>query len=149
MAYELRWQRDLRRHLLTHFPKVQFIATTHSPITAQETLSEGGNVSVVRWVNGEAHILNNPIPRLEWRYDQLLTSELFGFGSDRSQQAEAKLYERLTLIRNSDRSPDQEARLRELDEFVESLPTASSPSAQSFEELMMNFARDLPSGVAR
>src|SRR5262249_23464156 len=36
-----RWQRKLRRHLLEHFPKVQFIATTHSPVTAQETLSEG------------------------------------------------------------------------------------------------------------
>jgi len=143
------WQRDLRRQMLEHFPKVQFIATTHSPITAQETLSEGGNVAVVRWADGEAHILNNPIPRLYWRYDQLLTSELFEFGSDRSAEAEKKLHERVELIRNPNRSPDQDKRLRELDEFVASLPTARSPSAQSFEELMMNFARDLPSGVPR
>ena len=57
-----RWQRNLRRHLLTQFPNVQFIATTHSPVTAQETLAEGGNVAVVRWEGGEAHILNRPIP---------------------------------------------------------------------------------------
>jgi len=144
-----RWQRDLRQHLLNHFPKVQFIATTHSPVTAQETLSQGGNVAVVRWDHDEAYILNRPIPTREWRYDQLLASELFGFGSDRSQQAEAKLYERLTLIRNTNRSAEQEARLRELDEFVASLPTAQTPSAQSFEELMIDLAKDFPSGVAR
>jgi energy-coupling factor transporter ATP-binding protein EcfA2 len=144
-----RWQRELRRHLLNHFPNVQFIATTHSPVTAQETLSQGGNVAVVRWAKDEAHILNRPIQMREWRYDQLLASELFGFGSDRSQQAEAKLYERLELIRTSNRTAEQETRLRELDEFVASLPTASTPSAQSFEELMMDIAKDIPSGVAR
>jgi len=144
-----RWQRELRRHLLDHFPKVQFIATTHSPVAAQEALSEGGNVVVVCWEHDEAHILNRPIPSGEWRYDQLLASELFGFGSDRSQQAEAKLYERLTLIRNTNRSAEQDTRLRELDEFVASLPTARSPSAQSFEELMMGLAKDFPSGVTR
>jgi predicted ATP-binding protein involved in virulence len=144
------WQRSVRRRLLEVFPKVQFIATTHSPITAQETLSEGGNVAVVRWVNGEAEIRNNPIPSIEWRYDQLLASDLFaGFSSDRSKKTEDILYERVALIRNSSRSREQEARLRELDEFVTLLPTASSPNAQSFEELMMNFARDLPSGVPR
>jgi predicted ATP-binding protein involved in virulence len=144
------WQRDLRRRLQAHFPNVQFIATTHNPVTAQDALSEGGStVAVVRWENDEAHILNNPIPRGEWRSDQLLESELFGFGSDRSQPAEKKLYERVALLRNSNRSAEQEARLRELDQFVASLPTARSPSAQTFEELMMNLARDIPSGVAR
>ena len=97
----------------------------------------------------EAHILNHPIPRRGWRFDQLLTSPLFGLGSERSQQAEMKLYERLVLIRTPNRSAEQEARLRELDEFAASLPTASSLSAESFEELMMNLARDFPSGVAR
>ena len=144
-----RWQRDLRKHLLKHFPKVQFIATTHSPVTAQEALSEGGTVAVVRWEDDEAHILNHAIQRREWRYDQLLASELFGFGSERSKEAEAKLYERLVLIRTPNRSPDEEARLRKLDEFVASLPTARSPSAQSFEELMRDFAKDFPKGVER
>jgi hypothetical protein len=141
--------RYLPKSWVAHNPKVQFIATTHSPVTAQEALSEGGTVAVVRWENGEAHILNSPIPRQEWRYDQLLASELFEFGSERSQQAEAKFSERLELIRNPNRSPDQEARLRELDEFVASLPTARSPSSQTFEELMRDFVREFPRGVAR
>ncbi len=96
----------------------------------------------MRWENDEAHILNDPLPRGEWSYDQLVTSELFGFGSDLSLRAEAKLYERLELIRNPHRSPEQEARLRDLQEFVAALPTASTPSAQSIEELMLDLAGD-------
>jgi predicted ATP-binding protein involved in virulence len=144
-----RWQRDLAKRLLTHFPSVQFIATTHSPITAQEALAEGCNVAVVRWQDHEARILNRPIPSQKWRFDQLLVSELFGFFSDRSKEAEEKLVERIKLIRNPNRSAEQDARLRELDQWVESLPTARSPTAQSFEDLMMDFARDFEKGVRR
>ena len=137
------------KHLLDCFPKVQFSIgpTTDSPTTAQETLSEGGNVAVVRWVDGEAHILDNPVPEGEWRSDQLLESELFEFGADRSLSTEEKLYERVALSRTTKRTAEQEARLRELDEFVASLPTAPSPRAQSFEDLMMRLAKDYPKGM--
>ena len=144
-----RWQRDLAKRLLTHFPKVQFIATTHNPVTAQEALAEGYNVAVVRWEDHEARILNRPIPSGKWRFDQVLVSDLFGFDSDRNQETERKLGERIKLIRNPNRSPEQEAQLRELDAFVASLPTAHSPGAQSFEDLMMAFARDFQKGVPR
>lgn len=143
------WQRDLRDRLLTNFPKVQFIATTHSPITAQETLSEGGNVTVVRWVGNEAHILNRLIPADSWRYDQLLVSDLFGLASDRSRQAEAIFDERVKLLETPNRSAKQEARLRELNEFVARLPTASSPIAQRFEDLTSKFVKDFPQSVTR
>jgi len=143
------WQRDLRWHMLEHFPKVQFIATTHSPITAQEALSEGGKVVVVHWVDGEAHILKNPVKRGEWRSDQLLESELFEFRADRSKQTEDKIYKRVELSRNPSRSPEQEEELRKLDEFVAALPTAPSPDIQSFEDLMISLAKDYPSGLVR
>jgi hypothetical protein len=144
-----RWQRDLRRRLLKQFPNVQFIATTHNPVMAQEALSEGGTVAVVRWAaDGEAEIVKHPLPRGEWSYDQVVTSDIIGFGSDMSLQVEAKLYERLDLIRNSHRTDEQEARLQELHEFVARLPT-NTPSAQSFEDLMMNLAADFPSRVSQ
>ncbi|MCU1329122.1 MAG: hypothetical protein JWN34_4492 [Bryobacterales bacterium] len=143
------WQRDLREHMLDHFPRVQFIATTHSPITAQETLSEGGAVAVVRWLNDEAQLVNNPIPAREWRFDQLLTSKLFELGSDRSQQAEEKFDERLALMQMPSRTPEQNARLRELNKFVASLPTARSPSAQRFDDLISEFIEKFPEGVTR
>jgi hypothetical protein len=144
-----RWQRDLAKLLRTHFPKVQFIATTHNPVTALEALAEGGNVAVVRWEDHEAHILNRPVPSGPWRVDQVMVSDLFGFDSDRNQETERKLGERIKLIRNPNRSREQEEQLRELDAFVASLPTAHSPGAQSFEDLMMAFAKDFQKGVPR
>jgi len=143
------WQRELRRHLLIHFPKVQFIATTHSPITAQEALSEGGSISVARWEDGEARILDNPLPRREWRYDQLVTSELFDLGSARSVDAQQRLEERRDLLRIRNRSEHEQRRLRELDEFVASLPTSSTPIEQQLEDLMRGFTRDFPGGAPR
>ena len=144
-----RWQRQIRSQLLRHFPNVQFIATTHSPVVAQETLSAGGNVCVLRWEGGEVHILNDPLPSNEWRYDQVLASELFGFSTDRSPQAEALLEERLNLIRRDELSPAEQARLRELDTFAAKLPTARTPSAQQLEDLMMRFIDDFPEALAK
>jgi energy-coupling factor transporter ATP-binding protein EcfA2 len=143
------WQREIRQRLLSNFPKLQFIATTHSPTAAQETLAEGGNVTVLQWVGNEAHISNRPIPPDSWRYDQLLVSDLFGLGSDRSMQAEAVLDERLKLLETPNRSPKQKARLHELNELVGHLPTARSPLAQRFEDLTSQFVKDFPQSVTR
>lgn len=135
------WQRQVRAHLRTHFPNVQFIATTHSPVTAQETLAAGGNIVVVRWENDEAIILNNPIPQSEWRVDQLLTSDLFGFASARGPKAEAMMKERVSLIKKKKRTPAEEQRLGQLDKYVLNLPTSHSPAEQRFEDLMKKVAK--------
>ncbi len=131
----------VRSHLRTHFPNVQFIATTHSPITAQETLAAGGNIVVVRWEDDQSVILNNPIPKSEWRVDQLLTSDLFGFESARGPDAEAQMRERTYLIRKRSKTPAERQRLKELDDYVLSLPTSNSPAEQKFEDLMRKVAK--------
>ncbi|KQN07542.1 hypothetical protein ASE85_18275 [Sphingobium sp. Leaf26] len=143
-----RWQRDLRRHMLQHFPKIQFIATTHSPITAQDAIAEGGTVAVVRWCDGAAEVLNNPLPREQWRIDQLVTSELFGFSAPRPRGAEAKLERRVEIIRKKRMTRREKEELAELDEFVAGLPTERSAGEANFERLMMDYARDFPGGAA-
>jgi len=141
LHFHPRWQRLVRSHLRTHFPNVQFIATTHSPITAQETLAAGGNIVVVRWEDDQSVILNNPIPKSEWRVDQLLTSDLFGFESARGPDAEAQMRERTYLIRKRSKTPAERQRLKELDDYVLSLPTSNSPAEQKFEDLMRKVAK--------
>jgi energy-coupling factor transporter ATP-binding protein EcfA2 len=136
-----RWQRLVRSFLMKHFPSVQFIATTHSPVTAQETLAAGENVVVVRWEDNQAVILNRPIPNNEWRVDQLLTSDLFGFHSARGPTAEKLMNERIFLIRKKKRTADENRRLEQLDAYVTNLPTSHSPTEQKFEDLMVKVAR--------
>jgi hypothetical protein len=141
LHFHPRWQRQVRTHLRAHFPNVQFIATTHSPVTAQETLAAGGNIVVVRWEGDRTIIINNPIPQSDWRVDQLLTSDLFGFESARGPKAEVVMKERVSLIKKKRRTPTEERRLKHLDKYVLDLPTSHSPAEQRFEDLMKKVAR--------
>ncbi|GJD97683.1 AAA family ATPase [Methylobacterium iners] len=136
-----KWQRSLRGHLERHFPNIQFIATTHSPITAQETLAAGGKVAVVRWCGEESVIDNDPIAPREWRFDQVLTSELFGFETSRGPEAERLLKERRSLLRKRRLSDTDKVRLRELDEYEASLPTAATVEDQEFEDWLLKLGR--------
>jgi hypothetical protein len=141
LHFHPRWQRLVRSHLRKHFPNVQFIATTHSPVTAQETLAAGDNVVVVRWEGDQAVIVNRPMPSEEWRVDQLLTSDLFNFGSARGPMAEKLINERFQLIRKKKRTNREELRLKQLDKYVLGLPTSYSPIEQKFEDLMRKAAK--------
>lgn len=130
------WQRSLRAHLLEHFPNVQFIATTHSPVTAQESIAAGANVSVVRWNDDEAVIINNPLPQNEWRVDQVLVSDLFDFNSARSPAAEVKLERRKRLISKARLTAAEKIELKGLDEFALALPTELSPEEQRVRDAL-------------
>ena len=129
-----RWQRTIRSHLLKHFPKVQFIATTHSPVTAQETLSEGGRVAVVQWEGSGASIDSDPLPGREWRIDQLMTSALFRFGMPRSLSAEERMKRRAELSQIKKPSVADKRELAELDAFAASLPFSDPEVGDIFAE---------------
>ena len=136
-----RWQRDLRSRLSDHFPNVQFIATTHSPFTAQEALQSRSNLCLVCELDGDrgSEIISDPIPSGDWRVDQIATSKLFGYISRRSQKVEEELESRRKLVKKVTLTPEEEAELKRLDSVAASLPTASSPEDQQLQ----NEARDL------
>ncbi len=138
------WQRNLRQHLLRHFPGIQFIGTTHSPVMAQETLAAGGNIALVHSRDGHGLISNQPLPPSEWRFDQILTSELFGFGTSRGPRAEELLEERRSLLRKGNRSSKEQTRLKELNAFADCLPIGGTHQQVAYDELM-----EAVSGVAR
>lgn len=96
------WQRELRRNLTLHFPNVQFIATAHSPLMAQDYLDQ--NLVLLRLdpAEGEVVIDNDPAVVRDWSVDQLLTSELFGLASARSPATSAAVSRRLDLLAKGD-----------------------------------------------
>jgi energy-coupling factor transporter ATP-binding protein EcfA2 len=132
------WQRSLRAHLVEHFPAVQFIATTHSPVTAQESIAAGENVNVVRWDGREANIINNPLEANEWRVDQVLVSDLFNFGAARSLEAETKLARRTSLIQKRSLTSKERRELSRLDAVAARLPAALSPKEQRVRDALRN-----------
>ena len=117
-----RWQRKIRETLAAHFPRVQFIATAHSPLMAQSSLD--ANVAVVRRSGGHAEIVNDPVLISAWRLDQLVTSDLFGLDSARSPAVERQQRRRAELLEKPELSPAERAELDALDQQALGMPTA-------------------------
>lgn len=117
-----RWQLRLIEDLTPHFPKVQFIATAHSPLMVQANTD--ANLAVLQHKDGQVVIENEPYFVRNWRVDQILTSDLFGLTSTRNPRIEGLITERNTLLDKLQRTPKEEKRLRKLERELDNLPTA-------------------------
>ena len=76
-----KWQRTVIDKLSQHFPKAQFIATSHSPLIVQAALDKKANIVVCRKEGDKVIIDNDPDEVKGWRIDQILTSDLFELSS--------------------------------------------------------------------
>jgi len=138
-----RWQRDIREHLIGHFPNTQFIATAHSPLMAQCSL--GANLAVLHKTGDHAEILNDPAIIREWRLDQVVTSELFGLNSSRPPEVEKLIERRRVLAERTELTVSEQLELENLDEKVDALPTAESTEDQRAMEIIRLAAETLTS----
>lgn len=128
------WQREIGLWLKRHFPRVQFIVTTHSPFIPQIaddnglfTLRRHPNTHVVQAEQEETSVRG-------WRADQIL-SILFETSSMYDPETELKLreYGRLKALEQMGRLPaDQVARFAELQAWVEHY---LAPSGDTREEM--------------
>lgn len=125
------WQRTIRKHLTKHFPAVQFIATAHSPLMAQDALDT--NLAVIRDIGGQATIVSDPAVVKTWRLDQIITSELFGLSSARGPDVERAMSRRVELSQKKDLSATEKAELRTLDRFAHALPTAEGDDQKAMD----------------
>jgi len=133
-----RWQRQIMEYLTEHFPKIQFIATAHSPLMVQAATD--ANLAVLQQQGGRVVIENQPRFVESWRVDQILTSELFGVTSARSPRIERLIAERNTLLDKLARSPAEERRLKKLEHELDNLPTAERHEDQEAMDLIRQAA---------
>lgn len=120
------WQRHVGHWFVKHFPNMQFIVTTHSPLVCQAAI----HGTIWRLPDPGSQQPNYQITRdsEEWKrlvYGNVLeaySTDLFGDNIDRSLEAQAK-YERVAELSTKDLdeplSPDEEA---ELDQLIAELP---------------------------
>ncbi|WP_158258117.1 AAA family ATPase [Sphingopyxis lindanitolerans] len=132
------WQRSIRRHLTTHFPAVQFIATAHSPLMAQDALDT--NLAVLHADCGEVAIVSDPAVVKNWRLDQILTSELFGLESARPIAVEKVIERRNALATKSRLSAEESTELAQLNAQVHNLPTAEREEDQRAMDIIRRAA---------
>ena len=117
------WQRRLLGFLKAKLPNFQIIATTHSPLTAQQA-GEGELIILRR--NEENTIEAQPFASAPntMLLHQLLLSPVFGVSSDESYETEQKKaeYEELKY------SKGNKKRLKELTKEIEAMPQVVRPN---------------------
>jgi hypothetical protein len=127
-----KWQRYIIGRLHQQFPKVQFIATTHSPLctagTADLTEEQCQLVALSRSRNTvEPECL--PLPR-GLRADQILTSNAFDLDDTRNPEIGEKVAEFRELFGKSRLTPTEKRRFNLLRRYIDD----RVPEAGQFEE---------------
>jgi predicted ATP-binding protein involved in virulence len=101
------WQRHVIRDLGRTFPRMQFIATSHSPMVAGGLADE--SVLVLKDGENGIAVSAETASVKGWRADQILTSDLFGLPTSRNIEAEA-LMTKYALLLNERGPNDPEVR---------------------------------------
>jgi tetratricopeptide (TPR) repeat protein len=139
------WQRLLPDLIRERFPRVQFLATSHSPlmvgslrpgelfVVARDTVptTEGGERSV-------ATVTAVDVDPKGLRADQILTSPAFGLLTSRSPAFDHQADRYDTLMRNTSRSPAEEEELLRLRSIIAS----SYRNGESAEERAIEAQQD-------
>lgn len=144
------WQRSLKTQLTKHFPKTQFICTAHSPFMAQA--SEMENLCVLQRDQeneNEVHIENSPYVVRGWRIGQIITSDLFGIEDEHGPEIEILRKERQAILDKITMTPEDEQRLKQLDEELDSLPVLSNPAEEGLLDQVKKMAKLLKEGQSK
>lgn len=121
-----KWQQSLMSFLTERFPNTQFIVTAHSPLIVQG--AKDVNVVLLRREGDHVVIENHGSKSiLNWRVDQILTSDLFGLESVRPPYVEEKLVERRKLLSKGKLTKKDRERIEELEAEIGPLPTGDTP----------------------
>ncbi len=104
-----RWQMRIIKSLKEVFPRVQFIATTHSPLSLRGL--EDGEVALLKYDENGNNLVSD-LPSINGlRVDQLLTSEIFGLNSTLDPDIEDQFQEYYYLLGLEQRSDEEQKRV--------------------------------------
>jgi predicted ATP-binding protein involved in virulence len=108
------WQRQLTGHLKKIFPKVQFIATTHSPLIPV-TLTPEEVLRLRRDAQNPSLILveRMDVDMRRWQANQVLTSPLFDLGSTMAPEMEEAMENYTSLVWRQDLSAEEQKTLEQ------------------------------------
>ena len=104
------WQRRIVKQLNKHFPKLQFIVSSHSPFCAIGTTDlpkDIANIFLLKMKNDSSKLTKDENSIRGWGSDQLLTSYLFGLENMRSNDTGAMIDRYLTLTTMIDLSDEE------------------------------------------
>lgn len=142
-----RWQRKILGYLSRKFPNTQFIATAHSPLIVQAALE--ANLVLLKRQGAHVRIENETETIRTWRIDQILTSDIFGLSSARSEDVEQLLAERRALLVKPKLGKHDATKLQELEQKLGRVPVAETPENLEAMEIVRQAAMELKPRGAR
>ncbi|MGO4773638.1 AAA family ATPase [Flavobacterium sp. W22_SRS_FK3] len=135
-----KWQRTVIDKLSQHFPKAQFIATSHSPLIVQAALDKKANIVVCRR-EGDKVVIDSNLDEVKgWRIDQILTSDLFELSSSKSIAFEEIRNEKTSILLKNELTDSDKERLDFINQKLNDIPVFSSKEAINAEELIKKAA---------
>jgi ABC-type multidrug transport system ATPase subunit len=114
------WQQQLVPRLRECFPKLQIIATTHSPLLVAGM--KASEVLIARrdpLAPDRVSVAPAPLEFEGLRADQILTSSAFGLMTTRGVETRNEQDEFITLLGNQNRSAEEEKRFKELESLLD------------------------------
>lgn len=128
-----KWQRALLDFLSKELPSFQIIATTHSPLTAQQA-GEGELFTLKKDENGKVEILPfHGSPDKLLLSDLLTAKDAFGLDTTESLKVENLKNRYRELKSNTQRSENEEVELQKIQDYLQIIPN-SKGSAYFSEE---------------
>ena len=135
------WQRLLVDKIRKHFPNLQVIATTHSPLMVGN-LEEGEVIRIRRSPNGP-EVDHLQVSYKGYRADQILTAEPFELDSTRDLAWEIKRREYGRLLGISKRSESEEQQFKALEKEIAKMPRAQeTPVARLAADIVDTAVRE-------
>lgn len=121
-----RWKMQIVKRLRQTFPRVQFLVTSHEPLTLRGL--NATEVAVMRrGERGRIFAVTEDLPNPSaLRIDQLLTSEYFGLNSTISPELEARFDEYYELLAQRRPTQPQKARIAALKQELDGLSQMGS-----------------------
>lgn len=145
------WQRQIIPRLSAMFPSIQFIATTHAPMTAIGTASlpkGSGQLVVLRYNDGGVTVHSDLTLPSQARADQILTSELFNLPATTTDSTVQAIEEYSNLkSQGSSLSHAQRQRLELLDRHLAKTLTSTETDLQRQVQSAVNLTLDVLSGT--
>ena len=105
------------------------------------------NLAVLRRIGDHTEIVNDPVIVADWRLDQVITSDLFGFKSARRLELEEKQMRRRELVEKEHLSASEQQELAGLNQMILELPTAESPEDQKAMDIIRHAAKHLEKNI--
>lgn len=129
------WQRLLCPKVKQLFPKLQVIATTHSPLMVAN--SEVGELMRIQRAGADLTVEPIAISLEGYRADQILTTNAFGLTTTRGVRAEERRNRYAELLGRKQRSPAEETEFTAIEQELEDGPRAGeTPIGRSAADIL-------------